>query len=65
MPSSVVASYHYYPERSVLRVRFVSGMVYDYLHVPEKEYLAMKNATSKGSYLNRRIKTQYAFRKVE
>jgi hypothetical protein len=65
MPSSVVANMSYNPLSSTLRVIFVSGMIYDYLKVPEKVYMAMKAATSKGSYLNRHIKGHYAFKKVK
>ncbi|WP_207632811.1 KTSC domain-containing protein [Foetidibacter luteolus] len=34
MPSSVVASYKYNKELSILSITYKSGMVYDYLHVP-------------------------------
>jgi len=64
MPSSVINNFHYYPESSTLRVIFVSGMVYDYKKVPEKIYKAMKNAGSKGTYLNKHIKGYYDFKKI-
>ena len=41
MPSSVIARYSYNTETQVLRVVFVSGMVYDYKNVPEAVYQAM------------------------
>jgi hypothetical protein len=65
MPSSVVASMSYNPLSSTLRVIFVSGMIYDYLKVPDKVYQSMKAATSKGSYLNRHIKGNYEYKKVK
>jgi len=65
MPSSVVARMHYYAETKILRVVFVSGMIYDYLDVPEEVYMAMKTSGSKGIYLNTHIKGNYAFKKVE
>jgi hypothetical protein len=65
MPSSVVSKFHYHPETQTLRVTYVSGMVYDYLKVPEEKYLAMKAAFSKGTYLNLEIKGSYEFRKVD
>ena len=65
MPSSVVASMHYDATKSILRIVYVSGMIYNYLNVPEEEYLKMKAATSKGTYLNKYIKERYAFEKVE
>lgn len=65
MPSSVVQRYYYLPEKKTLRVVFVSGMVYDYKDVPEELYQQMKEAFSKGEFLNREIKDKYAFEKVE
>ncbi|TDE15457.1 KTSC domain-containing protein [Dyadobacter psychrotolerans] len=65
MPSSVVSKFHYNADTEILRVIYVSGMVYDYLNVPEEKYLAMKAAFSKGTFLNQQIKGNYEFRKVE
>lgn len=64
MPSSVISSMHYFPDKSILRIRFVSGLIYDYLQVPEKTYEEMKKAFSKGTYLNQKIKNRFQFRKV-
>jgi len=55
---------HYNPQSHVLRVIFVSGMVYDYLNVPEAVYAAMKRSGSKGTYLNRHIKGYFDFKKI-
>jgi hypothetical protein len=65
MPSSVIASMNYNSESSTLQIRFVSGIVYDYKNVPEKVFKAMKAATSKGTFLNTKIKGKYEFEKVE
>lgn len=65
MPSSVVSAMKYDETTSTLRVVYVSGKVYDYLQVPENVYLEMKNASSKGAYLNYNIKRKYAYRKVK
>jgi hypothetical protein len=65
MPSSVVANMNYNPLSSTLRVIFVSGMIYDYLKVPEKVYMAMKTSDSKGAYLNQHIKGHYEFKKIK
>jgi hypothetical protein len=65
MPSTVISSYNYDPLRAVLRVRFVSGMIYEYRDVPEKIYLDMKKAFSKGTYLNRVVKGTYECARVE
>ena len=64
MPSSVVAHIRYDPGTATLRIVYVSDMVYDYKNVPGKVYEAMKNASSKGRYLNRYIKGKYDFEKV-
>lgn len=65
MPSSVIAAMHYDAAKAVLRIIFVSGMVYDYQNVPEEVYLAMKSAFSKGTFLNQHIKGNYRFKKVK
>lgn len=65
MPSSVIQAMRYDRTRHTLRVIFVSGMVYDYLNVPETVYEEMKTTGSKGTFLNRRIKNNYPYKKVE
>jgi len=50
---------------TTLRVVFVSGKVYDYKKVPLEVYKAMKNAASKGNYLNRHIKGNYDYKKLK
>ena len=65
MPSSVIARYEYHVQSAVLRVVFVSGMVYDYKDVPESVYQAMKKSKSKGIFLNQHIKGVYDFSRVE
>lgn len=65
MPSSVVAAIRYDASKSILRVVYVSGAVYDYKKVPKKIYNEMKTAFSKGEYLNKQIKPNYTFEKVK
>ena len=65
MPSSVVASFSYDANRSVLQVVFVSGSVYNYFNVPKSVYKAMEAVESKGTFLNNSIKGNYAFKKVK
>jgi len=65
MPSSVVAHFEYNTGTHTLTVRYISGKVYDYLHVPEKVYKEMRATISKGTYLNRRIKGKYPFVEVK
>ncbi|WP_159467773.1 KTSC domain-containing protein [Dyadobacter sp. 3J3] len=65
MPSSVVAKMIYVDETEILRVIYVSGMVYDYKKVLLEVYEAMKASDSKGTFLNQNIKNNYEFVKVE
>jgi len=64
MPSSVIAHMSYKPGTATLRIRFVSGMVYDYKKVPPEIYDAMKSSDSRGGFLNKHIKGQYSFKKI-
>ena len=64
MPSSVVAAFKYDAAHEILRVTYVSGRVYDYRNVPEYVYNDMKEASSKGTFLNNVIKRNYQFKKV-
>jgi len=64
MPSSVISHIKYFADKQVLRITYVSGMMYDYLHVPENIYNDMRNAFSKGTFLNKFIKGHYEFEKV-
>jgi len=65
MPSTVIASFRYNPESTTLRVIFVSGKVYDYKNVPIEVYKQMKNAPSKGHYLNKHIKGNYDYKELK
>lgn len=65
MPSSVVLRMHYYADTATLRITFTSGKVYDYEHVPEEVYIAMKTSASKGIFFNDHIKGKYSFKKVD
>jgi hypothetical protein len=65
MPSSVVAAIRYDPATYTLRVIYLSGSVYDYKDVPEKVYKEMKEAFSKGEFLNKHIKPKYEFEKIK
>lgn len=65
MPSSVIASYQYDAVAHQLKVIFLSGVVYVYKDVPESVYAKMKNAISKGKFLNNYIKGKFEFTKLE
>jgi hypothetical protein len=64
VPSSVVAAMQYNSVTSTLRIIYVSGDVYDYKNVPEEVYREMKAYSSKGTYLNKKIKGKYNFEKI-
>jgi hypothetical protein len=64
MPSSVISTINYDPATAILRITFVSGVVYDYKNVPEEIYKALKTSGAKGIYLNRHIKGRYQFEKI-
>lgn len=65
MPSSVVAHMQYNPEAQTLRIIYTSGNIYDYKKVPAEVYEEMKNAFSKGTFLNERIKGKYRYVKIK
>jgi hypothetical protein len=64
MPSSVVKYFNYNADSHTLRIHYVSGMVYEYLEVPENVYAQLKQSKSKGTYLNKFIKGKFEYRKV-
>jgi hypothetical protein len=65
MPSAAIAGYDYDAVKAILTVRYHSGKVYNYLHVPEKVYREMRAAMAKGIFLNQNIKGKYPFEKVK
>jgi hypothetical protein len=64
MPSTVIANMEYDKAQAVLTIRFVSGVVYQYLDVPEEEYKALRQYREKGVYLNKFIKGKYEYKKI-
>lgn len=65
MPSTVISSFFYNADARILKIVFVSGMVYNYKNVPKGIYEALQQSTSKGIYFNRNIRGKYEFEKVE
>ncbi len=59
--SSAISSVGYDEGASVLEVEFQSGAVYDYFDVPPKVYKDLLKASSKGSFVSRRIRDRYPF----
>ncbi len=64
MPSTVIRSYKYIPEKHALIVTFISGISYQYSNVPENIFNEFKKAFSKGAYFNRYIKPNHPFKKL-
>ena len=59
--SSNIAGFCYTETDQVLTVEFNSGSRYNYYDVPESIYEEIKNADSKGKYLNAQIKGVYRY----
>ncbi len=59
--SSNVSGFSYEATTQTLTVEFNSGSRYDYYDVLEHVYEGMKNADSKGRYLNTEIKGHYRY----
>jgi hypothetical protein len=64
MPSSVIKSMDYDAAAAVLKIIFVSGVIYEYKNVPENVYQSMKSSSSKGAYLNTHIKNNFEYKKL-
>jgi hypothetical protein len=64
MPSTVILNFLYDADNCILKIVFVSGIIYAYKDVPENIYLAMKASRSKGIYFNQHIKGKYEFERV-
>ena len=64
MPSTVIRSFHYSPDKHELLVEFVTGRRYVYSDVPEAEVEAMRAAFSKGRHFNARIRDHYRYREL-
>lgn len=62
--SSNVESIGYDEGTQTLRIKFLTGTIYEYKNVPIMEFEQLKNATSVGSYLNRNIARNYPYEKV-
>lgn len=65
MPSTVIEKWNYNEENKTLLIVYRSGVVYKYLDVPVDVYDAFLSAFSKGIFLNRVIKKEYEFVKVQ
>jgi hypothetical protein len=61
VPSTVIRTYEYSPQRRELRVAFQSGKRYVYEGVPAETYAALKRAFSKGEFFNTHIRDHFPF----
>lgn len=61
MPSTVIKKYDYNPETQTLTIEYVSGLIYDYLNVPQMVYDEFRGSFSKGTFLNRHIKGKFEY----
>ena len=61
MPSMVIRSHAYDPEREELTILFTTGRRYIYFRVPPGAYEAFRAAFSKGRHFNARIRDHYPF----
>lgn len=62
--SSNLRSVGYDPPTETLEIEFVNGSVYQYNRVPERIYLGLMNADSKGRYHHRNIVGRYRYQKT-
>ncbi len=65
MPSTVIRSFAYRPERRELLIEFTTGRRYLYLGVQEETAAALRSARAKGPFFNRHIRGAFPYREVE
>jgi lysyl-tRNA synthetase class 2 len=65
VPSTVIRSARYHPERAELEVLFSTGRRYLYHCVPADAAEAFCAARIKGRHVNSRIRGRYAFTEME
>ena len=64
MPSSVISSFTYEPERRRLIVTFVTGRVYEYADVPAGVAANFRASFSKGVFFNEHIRENFTCREI-
>ncbi|HEU4530979.1 MAG TPA: KTSC domain-containing protein [Steroidobacteraceae bacterium] len=64
MPSTVIRSFSYDPDKRELQVVFQSGRLYRYLDVPPDTFRAMRASYAKGEFFNKSIRARYRFERV-
>lgn len=61
MPSSVIRFFRYDAEKHDLLIVFQTGRKYVYHDVPERTYLDMTAAPSKGEFFNAHVRDRFRF----
>jgi hypothetical protein len=64
MSSSSIAAAGYDDCRHALRLRYVSGGMYDYLDVPLTVFQDLLDAPSKGQFVNWYVKPRYRYTRL-
>ncbi|TCD10438.1 KTSC domain-containing protein [Pedobacter frigidisoli] len=64
MSSTVIKYFSYNAQAKVLKIIFVTGMVYLYQDVPKQVFDKLKLADSKGHYFNQYIKDKFDFKNL-
>ena len=62
--SSAISEVAYYPSVERLIVLFISDKAYEYLNVPCHVMNGLREASSKGKFLNKYVLAQYRFKKL-
>ena len=62
--SSAIREVAYYPDVERLFVEFKNGREYEYLNVPAHIMNGLRDAPSKGKFLNKYVLAFYRFRKA-
>lgn len=62
--SSNLAAVDYSPLTATLEVKFHSGRIYVYSHVPWDVYIGLMQAESHGSFFYWNIRTSYRYRRL-
>ena len=62
--SSAISEVAYYPNVERLFVLFKSNKEYEYFNVPSHVMAGLREASSKGKFLNKYVLAQYRFKKL-
>jgi hypothetical protein len=60
--STTLTAVAYDGRRALLQLQFRDGTTYHYFGVPAQTHQELLDADSKGSYFNRRIRTQFPYK---